>query len=625
MELPKIIYGKEVLGNLDRAKKLEWIITNGLDGYSSSTVVGANTRKYHGVLVAAEGSKRIHTVHSLQEALIVNGKRYELSTNFYEGAVYPKGYSLLESFEISAYPRFIWKVPGAVVEKTLVMPHENNAVVVRYRIPSSVKAELEVIPLVTMRDLYGEVRHKNFQVERLVNGFVVNDGDHRLFGRVQGGFFELIPEEHRWYWNFLYPKDVERGDGKGENAYAVGKFRSEGEEMCLLFSFREEKSFCVKKVFEDEEARKKSILERWDERPEWFKWLLLASDMHIIRRVRRGNRECSIVAGYHWFGEWGRDTFISLPGLLLRTKRYDEARKMFLYWSKWKYVPNLLSPFLAANSVDSTLWYIVSLYEYYRHTNDLELIKKLWSKLESMLKCYVEGTEYFRLDEDGLIRHDKQATWMDAMCCDKVFTPRTKAVEVQALWYNALKIVEFFGKILGKEVSYYQELAEKAKKAFDKFWNGEYFWDSLDRKKLTPNQVIALSLPFKIVDEAKAKSALLVVKEKLYTPKGLRTLEPGDANYHGRYQGNRFERDSAYHNGTVWTWLLSPFVKALHDYGLYEIESRVKEEIKSWVIDELRKFGVGTIGEIFDGDAPHESRGCISQAWSIASLLEIFG
>jgi len=367
----------------------------------------------------------------------------------------------------------------------------------------------------------------------------------------------------------------------------------------------------AEKEIKKELQRKKNLVKNFQRickaKDEWAKWLALAADTHIIS-MPAGK---TIIAGYHWFGEWGRDTFISLPGLCLATGRYEDAREIIKYYlDKVKHglVPNTKDNY---NSADASLWFFDAVYKYYLATDDLEFVMKIYDKLKSIIAFYMNGTKGISMDKDFLIHSQAGMTWMDAVVDGQPVTPREgKAVEIQVLWYNALKVMEFFASKIDSKSSYsYSLFAENVKESFLKlFWNGKYLKDTDKDDAIRPNQLVALHLPFSMLDEKMKEAVMKTVKEKLWTKFGIRTLSKEHKDFCGSYAGSLRERDRAYHNGTIWPWLL----------GLVA----GKEEIESFVKMEIMRYGLGTISEIIDGDEPFESKGCISQAWSVGKLLE---
>lgn len=364
----------------------------------------------------------------------------------------------------------------------------------------------------------------------------------------------------------------------------------------------------------------KKILEE-----DWIKWLIIAADYHVITRF---DNKKSIIAGYHWFGEWGRDSMISLPGLCLVTGKIFQAKdiiKTYASFCKNGLIPNIMptgSEKPSYNSVDTSLLFIDSVYQLYKQTKDLKFIKEIWPTMKTIVESYEKGTDFgIKVDEDGLITHGPGLTWMDVCIDGKYVTPREgKAVEIQALWYNALKIMEFFSEKFEEDKKKYHDLSNQIKKSFnEKFWNGSYLDDCIGDKTLRPNQLFAIGLDFSVLEKSKWKQVLSIIVKELLTNFGIRTLLKSDRRYHSNYSGNMVERDSAYHQGTIWPWLWGIFMKSwIKTNGQ---DDKIKKNLKSFVEKKIRSFGLGTLSEIVDADKPFESRGCISQAWSIGEIL----
>jgi predicted glycogen debranching enzyme len=638
-------FEKPVMGNLPFLMKREWIVTNGLSGYSSSTLSEINTRKYHGLLIAPVKPPwhRKLFLSKLEEEIFIQGKKFQLSANCYPGAIYPQGYRYLQRFSLNPFPTFEYEFQGIKIKKLIFMPHRINAVSIRYTITNYSKelAKVLIHPLVNSRGIHEVLRrqaldwsfkqkagNKNVKL-RTPNGDILLGSDAMVYHESE------LSEEERWHKNMEYPEERERGYDYLEDHYCPGFFEAEmgpGTQCFNLFAtagfgaenaFRELFRDGIEKKLNEEKKRLKCL-----EGP--FKvamgCLVRAADSFVV-----GDREKkSIIAGYHWFSTWGRDTLIALPGLAMVTGRYGLAKSIlstFVERIRDGLLPNRFGNGWAEyNSIDTSLWFFYSLYKYFEYTSDMRTLQKFWPILNQILERYARGTESMRVGEDGLLYGGEGLTWMDARVDGKPITPRKgNAVEVNALWYNSLKIMEFFSQALDEEFRY-RELVKKIENNFIKiFWNEKRgcLFDCVDGSfrdpAIRPNQIFALSLPFQLLDGEKAEEVLSVVTRELLTPVGLRSLERGDPRYKGKCAGNQGERDSAYHQGTVWSWLIGPFVTAF-------IKVTGNRE-KAWKFVEpllkkhLNETGLGTISEIFDGDEPHEPRGCISQAWSVGEIL----
>jgi predicted glycogen debranching enzyme len=375
---------------------------------------------------------------------------------------------------------------------------------------------------------------------------------------------------------------------------------------------------------------------------DWLGWILSAADAFIVKGADHGE---SVIAGYHWYEAWGRDTFISLPGMMLATGKFEHARNVLFEFNshcRQGLIPNFLkdkSGKASYNTVDATLWYVNAVLQYLKYTGDFSFVHdQLWENLKDIVESHVKGTDFnIHMDTDGLLSHGERLTWMDAEVNGKAVTPRAgKAVEIQALWYNALKTVHLLADRFEEEnlSEKYAALANRVHVSFgEKFWNsgGQCLFDVVEEREvdasLRPNQVVVVALDFTMLDQKKNENIVNVVQRELLTSCGLRTLERNDPKYRGVYFGDRWSRDSAYHNGTVWPWLVGPFTSAFLKTKGYTAQNRehvLKNFLSPLFTQQVYQAGLGTVSEIFDGDAPHVPRGCIAQAWSVAEPLRAY-
>jgi predicted glycogen debranching enzyme len=646
-----IVLGPDCWPDFAHGTSREWLETNGLGGYASSTVIGANTRRYHGLLVAALNPPAGRTVllSKLEETLAVRDAEYDLSCNQYPGVVYPTGYRYLREFRLDPFPVSLYEVGDGLttrLERSVVMPHGRNAVIVRYRVlscPGTVS--LIARPIVNCRD-YHHLTHETttFDTTAEVSGGrdavtmrPYPDGP-TLFLRFPAAYFEAWGD---WYRDFEYPEEAARGLDSHEDQYSPGLFTCHlvsGETRYLLASAEPADGLDPAALIEAERRRRAVVVKCWQAAPSPLRALVAAADAFLVARqpAAEAERAYSIVAGYPWFEEWGRDAMISLPGLTLVTRRFDVARSVLQTFARHcsqGMIPNRIpEPGMAPdyNTVDATLWMLWAAHKYLDYSGDREFVyDELLPIFRAIIEWHVQGTRYgVKVDEDGLLRAGTtgtQLTWMDAKVGDWVMTPRQgKAVEVNALWHHALRFVEELG------AEHPGPPAEAVRAQFQRrFWNVEvgYLNDVVDGDQredasLRPNQVIALSLPYPLLDVAAARRVLAAVKEHLLTPYGLRTLARGDPRYRGVYEGDQRARDGAYHQGTVWPWLLGPFITA--HVRAAENRQAARAEAEGWLAPfcrHLQEAGLGQISEIFDGDPPHRPRGCIAQAWSVAEVL----
>lgn len=642
----------EAIGHLDEALGREWLATNGLGGYASSSIVCANTRRYHGLLFADLGPPlgRILTLSKLEETALVEGGRFPLSTNeYHDGTIHPQGYQYLSSFRLEeGLPVFHYRLPGAELEKRVFMPHGRNATYITYSLsPGSLPLSLELVPLCTHRGHHALTQGGSWQLSPapIPDGVRIDayPGARPYFLLAKPASFQPGGD---WYWRFLYRGERERGLGYLEDLYAVGTIHAElapGRTLTVAASLEPEISLDGEKELEAEWARRHGLLEEggWEGAPAWVRQLVLASDQFLVSwSSLPGQQGRAIIAGYPWFEEWGRDTSVSLPGLTLTTHRFELAREILQTQAGFLesgQIPNICPAFgsrSAFNSADASFWYIHAVERYFQATQDREFLAGIYPVLAEMLSCHQKGVcPGIQMDSaDGLLRAELPGlalTWMDARVGGQAVTPRAgKPVELNALWFNALKAVAGFARTQGlaEEAARYEGLAWKARQSFNqKFWyaQGGYLYDVIEGPEgndasLRPNQVIALSLPHRALPVERSRRALEAVERELLTPYGLRTLSPRDNRYRGHYAGDWSSRDRAYHQGTAWAWLLGPFVSA--HYRIHRHRAKALSFLSA-MEDHLKEAGIGTIGEVFDGDPPHHPGGTIAQAWSVAEIL----
>ncbi len=609
--------------------KREWLITNGLGGYASSTILGANTRSYHGLLVAAMNppTERTLLLSSLDEELISESGHRHLACHQYPGAIYPEGFRHLEEFRQDPIPTFLYRTEdGAAIEKKVFMIQGENTTVVNYRVEG--RGLFRVVPLVNCRSFHVASRaapsmdQEEIDLEgggsgvRLSSGcdfVLVSDKAHYVRG-------ELM------YNSLEYEVERRRGLAWKEDSFCPGRFEVQVDghiSFNVVASIDRDSPEGAEELMSREEERVKGLLgdKRRDPR---FGRLAVGADQFL---VRRGEGK-SIIAGYHWFNDWGRDAMISLPGLLLTTRRFDEARAVLTTFAgamKGGLLPNDFGA-QGYNTIDAALWFFWAVHKYWAYSEDTDLVRDLFPSLRAIVDRYSRETPGSFSDEDGLIVSKPGLTWMDAKVDGQFVTPRAgKACEINALWYNALLVMEVFSEELEEEEED-GRLAEKVRDSYKRFWNSESgcLFDLVDEKDaaIRPNQVIAASLPFTPLDEDQIRGIVARATEELLTPYGLRTLSPEDPAYIGRYEGGPAERDRAYHQGTVWPWLLGPYITARLKASRSSKKSRDEaRELMRPLMDLDGQIGVGTICEVFDGDEPHRPGGCISQAWSVGEVM----
>jgi predicted glycogen debranching enzyme len=638
---------KSQLQNFNQASGLEYLETNGLGGWSGSSITGAHTRRYHGLFVAAINppTDRIVLLSKLDETIIAGDNRFELSCNVYDGdVIHPDGKRYLESFTKDFFPEWIYNAGGVQLKKTICMIHGENTVIIKYEV---LKADssfiLELLPLMAARG-YHELGHTSPRMHWDVdfnNGIFHNqpDGVNNVYISVPGSTYQQTP---RWFNNFKYNVEQYRGLDYTEDLFNHGIFSvqlNEGDELHSIISTENSEGRNAKDLFKKELKRRNALLKDQPE-DETLQQLILAADQFIVKRSEDLK---TVIAGYHWFTDWGRDTMISLPGLTLSTGRFDDAKKILSAFAQSVSMGMLPNRFQEKeppeyNNVDGTLWYFIALYKYLQASGDKKFVlNEILPVLKEIIEWHFKGTRYnIHVDDDGLLYSGEvgqQLTWMDARIGTWVVTPRMgKPVEIQALWYNVLKI---FAKLLRlnkqkKDAEAVEGSATKAKQSFDKlFWfdGGNYLYDVIDEtgrpdSTLRPNQLFAISLPFALIEGEKAEAVLKIVEEKLYTPVGLRSLPADDVHYIPHYGGDQWHRDSSYHEGTVWSWLLGAYVDAIMKLNAKSGKLKAKKIIDDFKY-HLNEACIGQVSEIFDAEAPHHPRGCVTQAWGVAELLRV--
>ena len=663
-----IHFGSEICGDLAGAETREWLITNGLGSYGCGTVAGSLTRAYHGLLVAALGAPanpcgRTLLVAALEEVAEVGHRSYPLSTHRWAGGVVaPVGHPWISSFALEgSVPAWRYALGDALLEKRVWMRHGEHTTIVHYRLlQASQPVRLSLTALVNARSHHGGTTHPEIQLQAVPRGvrvvpqlagvppFVVlsDRGDTTVAGQGE------------WFWGYALPAEEERGlpstDDHLRAARLLACLSPEQPSLTVVMSTEPEPTLDGERALAERRARDEALHARWRvaqpelavEAPSWVRQLVLAADQFVVARATAGEAEGaepgqSILAGYPWFGDWGRDTMISLAGLTLATGRAEIARRILRTYSavvQQGMLPNRFPDDGEAlgegdyNSVDASLWYVEAVRAYHQATGDEALLREVLPSLREIIAAHCRGTRHgIRRDPaDGLLRAGEeglQLTWMDAKVNGEVITPRIgKPVEVNALWCCALRSTARLAELCGESAAGYHALAEEARQGFQRFWNGRagYCYDVIDgpdganEEALRPNQLLAVSLTDALLSPEQAKAVLAVCGQQLLTPMGLRSLDPRHPAYQGHYGGGPVARDRAYHQGTVWGWWLGPYALA---YGRVHGDPQGALRWLEAIRHHLATAGLGTISEIFDGNAPHQPRGCIAQAWSVAEVL----
>lgn len=640
--------------SLETTLRREWLVTNGLGGFASSTLTGCNTRRYHGLLIADPHAGtglppvgRRNLLSKLDETFTRDGVIHELGTNLYQDVVHPRGYAYLAEFTTDPWPTWVFQVGAIRLSKELLMPHGRNLTLIRYRVlDSDGPVQFELTPLMSGRDFH----HTTSAGHVSAPAVDVGDGQAcvRLFDEpstlwLSYGGAEVVPASGDggcWYYNFSYPREAERGLGHAEDLYCPFRLRrrlAPGDEILLTAACGPTETLDFATAADEERSRREGLLARAGAEPNTRR-LFLAADQFIVSR--RDGR--SVIAGFPWFNDWGRDTMIALPGLTVANGRTDICAEVLRTWFSHVcdgLIPNVFGDdgSAAYNTADATLWAFVAIRAYYDATGDRQLVAgELYEPMIECIEAHIVGTGHdVGMDPcDALLiagTPRTQLTWMDAKVGDWTVTPRHgKPVEINALWYNALRIGRFFARLLGdgETAERLGEVAGRAAASFrGSFYSPElgYCHDVLTPdgpdSSVRPNQLIACSLPYNLLDRPQLQSIVAVAERNLLTEYGLRTLSPLDSQYRGRYEGDVWARDGAYHQGTVWPWLIGPYLKAYRRaHGNSPAVNEYCRRQLEPLLEHLAEHG--SIPEIFDGDEPRLPRGCIAQAWSIAQVLE---
>jgi len=678
----------------------EWLCTNGLGGYASGTVAGANTRKYHGLLVvAAKPPVQRYVVLSRVEDRIVSGPVssgnggnggggsgsaaiYDLSTNEFADIIHPQGYKQLVAFELRHGPVWRYQLGDAIVEKSITLVHGQDAVIVRYDLISAGSAgplKLQMQPMLAGRDFHATIQlHQRpwWTVSMQTGNALALSAPECPVKLVLSHNADKFHVNACWWYNFTFRQERQRGYPDREDLWTPGVLEftlTAGNPVGFIASTRAIPWSRQQELIDSAKTRYQGLahaFDRIDPQDELLSTLSVAADQFIVARAAEvpatqpngagaanaSNTGKSVIAGYPWFEDWGRDTFISLAGLTLVTGHFDVARSILATFAdhmRRGLLPNRFPDKSFTpdyNTVDASMWYVHAAYQYWRYSGDLPFLTKyLYPKLCEIMECYRDGTDLgIRMDSDGLIRAgdgNHQPTWMDAKIGDWVVTPRHgKPVEINALWYSNLRIMALLSEHAGDAVraAGFAALANRVGQIYEKrYFNVETQClfdgiadDGTPDPSIRPNQAIAVAVPFSPLSPNAQSAVIAACQKYLLTPMGLRTLAPppppGSPSYHGRCAGDQRARDMAYHQGTVWPWLMGPFVtgyvKARGAAGSAALAGARREaaSLLAPFRAHLHKAGLGSISEIADGDSPHTPRGCPAQAWSVAEVLRSY-
>lgn len=664
LQLPSFIrFGREICGDLEQAERREWWLANGRGAYASGTIAGTLTRRYHGLLVAPVRPPlgRMLVASKADATLLIDGSEIPLFSNRWAGgAIEPRGHESIESFHLDGrMPVWQFRAGTATVECRVWMEPGANTTYVAYRLSDTAKAaQLRIKLLVNARDHHGGMSPGGFdpQIIPTAQGLQVTVPD--LLDLRLSARHGVIHPRRDWYENFDLPVERERGLPDSDSHLCVGEALLDlhpGEWSGVILSLHDEaapesashganhyleeamRRFAAHDLAQLRRAR--AQMHEWADAPDWIDQLLLGADSFVFARPLVGAADGeSVIAGYPWFGDWGRDTMIAMPGLTLATGRFDSARRILCTFARFVDQGMLPNVFPGSgevpdyNTADAALWFIEAWRAYVAATDDVATLREQFEVLAGIIDWHVRGTRYgIGLDPaDGLLRAGEasvQLTWMDAKVGDWVVTPRIgKPVEINALWFNALVAMAELARRVGLPADDYERRAAAAREGFQKFLDPHSggLYDVIDGPdgvdgSVRPNQIFAVSLPASPLDAETQRKVVEICGRELFTSYGLRSLSHHHERYQGIYHGDVLQRDGSYHQGPVWAWLLAHF--ALAEYRVQGDAAAAMRRLEP-LRDHLFDAGLGSISEILDGNAPHAPRGAPSQAWSVACTLE---
>jgi predicted glycogen debranching enzyme len=637
-------YSFETYGELDPWQHREWLQTNGTGAFAASTVICANARRYHGLLVAATVPPigRVVALNRLSETIRRPGvASVELAVNYFHNAMLPRGEQYLRSFSHYVTTRWVYAVDGIQIEKELMLCWRRNVTAVRYTIHPDAQSqdgaqaagpiEFGIQPFVTLRDFHSLMRadwHSEVYAGTAGNSCTVRRWGHELALACAGTHFK---QRNDWWYSFKYPIETERGQDDTEDLFTPGEFTatiSEPTTLTFVAGLEPIEGFDWNTEYE---RRLQNVGDHQSPSIPQKRLARAANDFVVDKRVDDTPGK-TILAGYPWFSDWGRDTMIALPGLLLTTGRYDQAGQVLSTFARYVsegMIPNVFDDYSGTpqyNTVDASLWFIHAAFEYARSSKDRDTFDSLLQPAcRQIIDGYKHGTRFgIKMDlADGLMTQgdpSTQLTWMDAKTNGVVFAPRHgKAVEINALWYNALKLMQE------------NDLAGMVKASFQKM-----FWISSSRgladvvnetgrsDAMRPNQIFAVSLPHSPLTHEQQRAVVDAVRRELLTPYGLRTLSPGDPKFEPYYTGQQFDRDKAYHHGTIWPWLIGAFLEA--HLKVNHRSAEALRQARRWLlplVESLETGCIGSISECYEAAPPHRPVGTFAQAWSVAEVLRL--
>lgn len=677
------VFGKGYWKTFREGIQREWVITNGIGGYAGSSIIGAHTRKHHGMLIASlhAPTERYMVLSKINETLDFGGKKYSLKTNQRVGKKYESGQDYLQRFVFNELPTFVYQVKGFYMEKTISFEYGKNTIAIGYDIVNGPQeVAFTMIPSFNFRDHNNGSKISELDFDKSVSGQEITlIPTNRKIKKLQKKYDikikyftseGAVKESNDKYDERLeLQTEIDTGMSYVDNNYTPYEVvltlqPYEKKKISVVCTIEKEYTTDAFAIIDENRKRIQALVEKAGYEDEFAKDLVQAADNFIVDRASTGYK--TVLAGLPWFTDWGRDTMIALQGLTLVTKRFDDTKGILKTFAQYVHnglVPNMfpdegLDPLY--NTVDASMWYFYSVDKYLEYTGDYDFVRdEIYPKLEEIIEAYKKGTDFtIYMDKDCLIHSGggyDQVTWMDVRVGKWVVTPRHgKAVEINALWYNALKVMEKLAAKFDKDASVYASLAEKVKVSFNKrFWNEKKacLYDVVDEHvnpllakpsknpfnkeetaiyikdndQIRPNQIWAVSLPYTMLPNDKAKKVVETVWQQLYGTYGLRSLSPEDEAYHGKYVGKLHDRDAAYHQGTVWAFPMGGFITAFVKVNNYSKESiEMAKKLMAPMQDHLMDGCIGSVAEIFDGDDPHISRGCYAQAWSVGEMLRAY-
>lgn len=658
--MTQLALGRSLCGGFEQAASYEWLVTNGIGGFACGTVAETHTRRYHGLLTAAltPPTGRISMVAKLDISARYLDRDYDLFGNeFSDGTIAPTGFIHLESFRLDrGLPVWRYAIADALIEKRVVMqPGSNTTLVTIGALRASDEISFTLTPLCTYRDYHGH-GHGDWTpgINEIQDGFEVAAFPDACRYRIvcRSADFTLDPV---WYWQFKHRVETESGLDDLEDLFRPGFFQvtlTEGEQTMVALTDEPSANDDFERITQQIRSQRRGWLNNLAaDAPDWIRQLALAASQLIVTRWQEGHKiGKTVIAGYPWFTDWGRDTMIALPGLTLALGHFDIAAEILQSFAghvSEGMIPNRFPDQDSApeyNAADATLWFIHAVGQYTYYSDDESLASEIYPVLVDIIDWHRRGTRFgLRVDpEDGLLKAGEagtQLTWMDAKAGDRVVTPRIgKCVEINALWYNALMVMTGLAQKTGRpdQAKDYQNSAHRIKKSFERFWNkaNRCLFDVIDSPEggiyidgkrydgsVRPNQLFAVSLPHSPLKEYQQKAVVNLCVRELLTSYGLRSLTDSEPAYASQYQGDPRQRDSAYHQGTVWAWLTGPFVDA--HYRVYRDAEKALSFLEPFRL-HLNESCLGQIGKIFDADPPFTARGCFAQAWSVAEILRVW-